>query len=141
MTTQLPTVQIPPTLYRRLERMAQLTRHSVEEVVTQTLAASVPPLPENLPENMRAGLLALEKLSDEGLWEIARSVVSQQKHEHHGELLEKNRDGTLTEAERAELTQLRQEADELMLRKAYAYVLLKWRGHRLPTLAELEEQA
>jgi hypothetical protein len=35
---------------------------------------------------------------------------------------------------------LRQKADQLMLRKAYAYVLLKWRGHRLPTLAELEAQ-
>lgn len=141
MTTQLPTVQIPLSLYRRLERMAALTRHSVEEVVTQALISSVPPLPENLPENMRADLLALEKLSDEALWEVARSVVSQKQHEQHSELLEKNRSGTITEAERAKLTQLRQEADELMLRKAYTYVLLKWRGYRLPALAELEEPA
>jgi hypothetical protein len=30
------------------------------------------------------------------------------------------------------------EADLLVLRKAYAGVLLKWRGHKVPTLAELE---
>jgi hypothetical protein len=29
------------------------------------------------------------------------------------------------------------EADRLMFRKAYAAVLLKWRGERIPTLAEL----
>ncbi len=28
----------------------------------------------------------------------------------------------------------------MMLRKAYVYMLLKWRGHRLPSLAELEIQ-
>ena len=38
------------------------------------------------------------------------------------------------------IDRLAQEADLLALRKAYAAVLLKWRGHRLPSLAELEAQ-
>ena len=48
------------------------------------------------------------------------------------ELLDKNADGTLTEVERNELTQLRTEADRSMLRKAYAAALLRWRGHKIP---------
>src|SRR6266545_111576 len=38
------------------------------------------------------------------------------------------------------LDRLTQDADLRTLRKAYAAVLLKWRGHRLPTLADLEAQ-
>ncbi len=141
MTAQTATIQIPQTLYRRLERMAQLTRHSLEEVVTRTLESSVPSLPESMPEEMRNDLLALEGLSDDSLWQVARSQVGAERHEQHSELLAKNRAGTLTEAEREHLTWYRTEADQLMLRKAYAYALLKWRGHRLPTLAELEAQS
>jgi hypothetical protein len=47
------------------------------------------------------------------------------------------RAGTLEPDERATLERLTQEADLRTLRKAYAAVLLKWRGHRLPGLTEL----
>ena len=137
----MTTIQIPETLYRRLERLAQLTRRPVEELVTRALEASMPPLPENLPDSMRVDLLALEHLSDDELWRVARSAVSPEQSARHGELLAKNSAGVLDKSERALLAQLRQEADALMLRKAYAYVLLKWRGHRLPTLAQLEAMA
>jgi hypothetical protein len=131
---------MPQPLYHRLERLAELTRRPVENLVVQTLDASVPPLPDDLPKEMRGDLLALESLDDESLWQVARSVVSPEQQAQHSLLLEKIRLGSITEPERATLTQLRQNADQLMLRKAYAYVLLKWRGHRLPTLAELEAQ-
>ncbi len=39
--------------------------------------------------------------------------------------------------ERQTLTGLRATADKIMLQKAYAYLLLKWRGYRVPTLTEL----
>lgn len=44
---------------------------------------------------------------------------------------------SLTPEERQELTNLRLAADHLMLRKAYAWSVLRWRGHRLPALKEL----
>ena len=53
-------------------------------------------------------------------------------------LREKRRAGTITETEQTALDQLTQEADLLTLRKAYAAVLLKWRGYKLPSLATLE---
>jgi len=131
---------MPQPLYRRLERLAKLTRRPVESLVVQTLEANIPPLPDDLPDEMRDDLLALEELSDEALWQVARSVVNPEAQAEYRLLLEKNRLGTITESEQARLAQLRQEADRLMLRKAYAYVLLKWRGYRLPTLAEMEAQ-
>ncbi len=89
---------------------------------------------------MRRELVTLETLDDQALWQAARGTASPQQQAQHRLLLEKNRSDTLTPAEQETLARLRQDADRLMLRKAYAYVLLKWRGYRLPTLAELEAQ-
>ena len=141
MTVQTIAIQMPQPLYHRLERMAELTRCPLENVVLQTLDSNVLPLPDDLPDEMGGDLLTLEGLDDDALWQVARSAVSPEQQEQIGLLLEKNRLGIITEPERTTLAQLRQEADQLMLRKAYAYVLLKRRGYRLPTLAELEAQA
>lgn len=140
MSIQTVAIQMPQPLYHRLERLAELTRRPLENLVIQTLDASVPSLPGDLAPEMRGDLLSLEGLDDESLWQVARSVVSPEQQVQHSLLLAKNRQGPITEQERATLTRLRQKADQLMLRKAYAYVLLQWRGHRLPTLAELEAQ-
>ena len=48
------------------------------------------------------------------------------------DLLEKNANDTLSEAERAELTELRSAAHRFMLRKVQAAALLRWRGHHIP---------
>jgi hypothetical protein len=104
------------------------------------LTASIPPLPDTFSNEIRDDLLALEGLADDELWEVARSFVSPEQQEEMSLLLEKNK-APITGAEKARLSELQAQADRLMLRKAYAYVLLKWRGPRLPTLAELEAQA
>jgi predicted HAD superfamily phosphohydrolase len=137
MTTQTIPVQVPRSLYHQLERLATLTNQPLEDIVERSLAASIPPLPDTLSDEIRDDLLVLEGLEDDELWEAARSVISPEQQEEISLLLEKNK-ATLTEAEKARLSELQAQADRLMLRKAYAYVLLKWRGHRLPTLAEWE---
>ena len=45
-------VHIPEPLYQRLRRLATLTRQPVESLVVQTLDAGIPPLPDELPEQM-----------------------------------------------------------------------------------------
>lgn len=57
--------------------------------------------------------------------------------QRHLVLLEKNRTGSMTPEERQELADLRVEADRLMVRKAYAWAILRWRGHRGPPVEEL----
>jgi hypothetical protein len=44
-------------------------------------------------------------------------------------LLQQNQDQTLLATDRAELTALRMEGDRLMLCKAQAAAILRWRGH------------
>jgi len=138
MAVQTKPVQIPVSLYQRLERLAKLTNRSLERVVEQTLTAGIPPLPDTLPNESRDDLIVLEALDDTALWQVTQSTVSPEQQEQISQLLEKNSLGTLTASEQTRLDDLQRQADRLMLRKAYAYVLLKWRGHRLPTLAELE---
>jgi hypothetical protein len=141
MSDQTLAIHMPELLYRRLSRLAELTHRPLESLVVQTLSANVPPLPEDLAEPEREALLALETLDDTTLWQVARSMIAPTQHERLSELLERQRDSALTPDEMTELADLRRAADLLMLRKAYAYVLLKWRGRRIPTLAELETQA
>ena len=57
--------------------------------------------------------------------------------ERHQLLLNKNANESLTASEHQELIQLRQEADRLMLRKAHAAALLRWRGRTIPPANKL----
>ena len=56
----------------------------------------------------------------------------------YDKLLARQTTTTLNEQEQSELEALRAMADLLMFRKAYAALILKWRGQRVPTVAELE---
>lgn len=140
MTTETMTIQVPETLYRRLERLAALSGRPVESLIMQTLSASIPPLPDDLPVPTRDALTSLEDLSDDVLWQIVRSDMPEAEYEQFTELRAKRRAGTIGPDEQATFDHLTQEADIRTLRKAYAAVLLKWRGHRIPTLAELSGQ-
>jgi hypothetical protein len=133
MSAETVAIHVPASLHHRLERWAKLSNRSVENVVDQTLTAGIPPLPDNIPDDASTELVALESLNDEALWQVAQDVMRAEKQAQLSQLLEKNKLATLSETETTKLTELQTEADQLMLRKAYAYVLLKWRGHRLPT--------
>ena len=118
--------------------MAELTQRPLESLVVQALSSSLPLLPDDLSPSMRDMLGTLEHLSDYELQQVADATFPEDEAEQFAALRDKRREGTIAEVEQTALDQLSQEADLLTLRKAYAAVLLKWRGHRLPTLAELE---
>ena len=132
MTTDTVAIQVPQTLYRRLERLAALTRRPLESLIVQTLSSNLPPLPDDLPVAQRDALVALEGLSDDELWVVTRSAMPERDQERFAALRDRRRAGTLAPAEETALDQLARAADLLTLRKAYAAVLLTWRGHRLP---------
>ncbi|HEY3227586.1 MAG TPA: hypothetical protein VGJ87_00110 [Roseiflexaceae bacterium] len=135
------TVTLPEDLYDQLEAQARTAARSVDEMVAQTLARSLPPSPEpDLPPAIQVELHAMEHLSDEALWAIARSTANDDKIALYDLLIDRQNAGTLTVEGRRLLTELRDEADALMLRKAHAYALLQSRGYTLPTLDELHAQ-
>jgi hypothetical protein len=70
------------------------------------------------------------------LWNVSARRLSPAKQRRLEELLDKNQRGTLTDRDRRALTKLRAGADRLMLERSYAFLLLKYRGHRVPNLAD-----
>jgi hypothetical protein len=85
-------------------------------------------------------LLALESQEDAELDRVMHSVFPSDQYERFADLRQKRRERSLDASEQAEYDRLSDEADLLTLRKAYAAVLLKWRGCKLPTNAELEAE-
>ena len=133
MPVETVTLQIPEIIYQRLVNTAVATQRSLEEVILQAIKVGSPPTWDDVPDEFQADIAALDKLDDNALWHIFHSRKTASDMERYNILLEGNSNGTLTEAERLELMALRHEADLFMLRKAQAAVLLRWRGHIVPT--------
>jgi len=70
--------------------------------------------------------------------EMRRGIPAERWAEYET-LLEKKKTGALASAQEQQLDTLRREADVLLFRRGCAAVLLQRRGHRLPTLQELEQ--
>lgn len=121
-------LDLPETLYQRLVSAAKATRRPLEEVLLRALRVGSPPGWEDAPEEMQAELSALDRLDDDSLYRIARERWSPADVARYDELLERHADGQLSEEERGELAQMRDAHDRLVLRKAHATALLRWRG-------------
>lgn len=79
----------------------------------------------------------MQSLTNEELLAVAQAQVELGQHVRQTELLAKNEESLLTLEERQELAASRHASDYLMLRKAYAWSLLRWRGQRIPAFREL----
>ena len=123
------TLPIPDEIYHRLELNARATGRSIEDILSYVFQVGSPPKIGDVPEALRVDLASLDGLSDEALRLLAASRKSEDDLDRYDELLDRNAAGILSESERSELEQLRQDADRFMLRKAQAAVLLRWRGH------------
>ncbi len=77
-------------------------------------------------------IMVMQELTIEELLNIAQSQIPESQQELHFQLLEKNQNNQLSESDRLLLKYLRVSADYLMLKKAYAYAILKWKGFSLP---------
>lgn len=128
------TLQIPDRLHQRLMHHAEASQQSLDAVILRVLEIGSPPDWDDVPEAFQAKLAALDRLTDGELWRIARAVRMDAEMVRYDELLDRNADGILTEAERQELRQLREETEYFSLRKAHAALLLRWRGHQVPLL-------
>ncbi len=141
VATELVTIRIPVQAANRLRRVAAIAHRPIDEVVTETLQATLPPLLDDLPPAVQPLLAQLENWSNEALRAQLYATVAEAALDRYDELVAQQAAGTLPVAESQELTALRQQSDLLMFRKAYAALLLKWRGERIPTLTELEAAA
>jgi hypothetical protein len=128
------TVHLPEPLYERVKETAAATDRSLEEVAEQLIALSVPPLEDDLSPQLRNALAALNLMSDDQLWRIARSQLAEGKHERFEVLIDARKERDLTIDEEKELEALSYEANLIMLQKAESYRLLTRRGYTIPWL-------
>jgi len=137
MTTIELTLHLPEPVVRRLEEAAAETHRPLAEVAAQSIAGNLPPSAARLPERVREELAAMASQSDADLLALAHAQAAAADQERHAQLLERASNGVLTADEQRELAALRDAADALMLRKAHAWSILRWRGHPVPSLGEL----
>ncbi|MBM4456994.1 MAG: hypothetical protein FJ011_04360 [Chloroflexi bacterium] len=137
MTVQSLTLQLPEPIFRYLQQTAAATRRPLEQVARQSIEGNLPPSVTDMPIEIQDELLAMQGLSYDELGRIAVSQGDLDRQARHQQLLERNSAGSITAREREELAALRLAADRLMLRKAYAWAVLRWRGHPTPALHEL----
>ncbi len=132
------TLTLPDKLYRPVQRAAQATQQPVEKVLLTALEASLPSL-DGLSADLTDELAQMETLDNDALRQTLLETVPIDQQQALEELLQRNQAGKLTSVEREQLTSLQRTADGVMLRKAHAAVLLRFRGQRIPTLAELRQ--
>lgn len=131
------TINISDEVYTYFQTIAVLTQRPVEGLVKQSIEGNLPPSIANVPPEIQPVLLKMQDYPIDALHQIATGQIAHDRQNRHAELLEKNSQEQLSATEEAELAQLRIQADQFMLQKAYAWALLRWHGQPTPTFSEL----
>lgn len=137
MVMQRVEIELPESIYRQLAQIAKETAQPIATIAAKSVVGNLPPSVEEASPELRSELLKMQTLETPDLLEIAQATMDSDQHKRQVELLTKNQDNQLTDSERQEMLSLRQLSDQLMLRKAYAWSVLRWRGQRVPSINEL----
>ncbi|HIK09060.1 MAG TPA: hypothetical protein IGS52_02135 [Oscillatoriaceae cyanobacterium M33_DOE_052] len=137
MATYRLTLELPEPVFQKLVRIAELSNQSLESLAIQSITSNLPPSVEHAPLHLQGELLSMQNLPVEELVKITRMQVSPTAQERHLTLLDKNANDSITAAELEEIRDLRIDADRLMLSKASAWSLLRWRGYPIQPLEYL----
>lgn len=125
------TITIPQDLYAKAQSLAESTSQSVDDIIHQLLTESLDKPRLALPQDEQAELKALSYLTDAALLTIAREQMPETRQKMMQVLMDKNNQSTLTDTEQQTLTQLVEDGQRLMLRKAEAMKILIGRGYNL----------
>jgi predicted transcriptional regulator len=133
MSTLYPTVsvQLPKTIFHRLQRVAQVTHRSVEDVLATTVDAALPQA-SDIPADLADELAAMTMFNDEALWAATESSLSPAQQRRLDQLAHAGGSRALTAAESAELADLLDLRDRAVLRRARAMAILSHRGFEIP---------
>ncbi len=126
MSTQV-TVTLSDDVYGRAERLAQVSRRDVSDILTEAIVASLPQL-----RLRRESRPPVESLADEQIVELADLQLTPNQDKRLSALLQQQQAGIITEVERSELSALMQVYQEGLLQKAQALHEAVRRGLREP---------
>ncbi len=114
MSTQV-TLTLPDEVYRRAERLAQLSSRDVADVLADTIALSLAAVALK-----SEAVQPISALSNEEVMALAELQMAPEQDQRLSNLLDKQQAGTLIEIEGSELLALMQVYQENLLRKAQA---------------------
>ncbi|MBI3958550.1 MAG: hypothetical protein HY328_07050 [Chloroflexi bacterium] len=137
--SQTVVLNLPDETIVRYAWGAAAARKPLEEFLADRLNEAAPVLVDLHTRPFDADLDELNRVSDDNLWSIARQRLSDSEQEQYDVLLEKNQLAVLPPHEQAVLQRLGNRARHLTLRKAHAFMILKWRGYKLPSPDEMQE--
>jgi hypothetical protein len=139
MGTRRITIELPEAIFRRFNLVARAIHQPLEALVTQSVIGNLPPQVETPPPYLQSELLGLYSLSTEALIAITVAEMETAQRQRQIELTKKSESNEerLTSEEYQELANLRLNFNRLLLRKAYAWEILRWRGQRMPSVYEM----
>lgn len=125
--TQTLTLELPSGLYAHIQKRAEQANRSMEEVLLELLAKTLPPA-DDAPADLQQTLAALELLEDPAIERAAQSHLAEGLAvELEGLHLKQQREG-LTQVELARCAELVRAYERAMLIRAHAVALLQRRG-------------
>jgi hypothetical protein len=133
------TLTLPDLLFEPVQRIARAANQPVEAVLLKALQVSLPPL-DGLPDVLTDALSGLEELDNATLAGVMREQVRPEDQDEMEQHLDRLQMGQAFELDLKRLDELRIRADRVMLRKARASVILRFRGERIPTETELRRE-
>jgi hypothetical protein len=138
--SQTVVIELPDETVVRYQQGAAAARKPLEEFLVDRLKEAVPPYATTATLQFDTELDELNRLSDTGLWAIARNRLSHDEQGQYDELLEKNQHADLSPKERDVMEKLGNRARRITLHKAHALMILKWRGYALPAPDEMQDE-
>ncbi|MEM7588026.1 MAG: hypothetical protein AAF560_31850 [Acidobacteriota bacterium] len=132
MPRQTISVELPEDLYKRVHETATAVARSVQDVLTATIAMSLPPLEEELPAELRSELGAMALWSAEQLGKASHLTLDPQRQARLEALAGLKKQRPLAASEQRELDELIAQAERVMLHRAEARRLLALRGQLAP---------
>jgi hypothetical protein len=120
-------VTLQDEVYRRVERLAQLTSRDVADLLADTITLSLPALDASMESGQ-----AVTALSDEEVLALTELRMPPAQDRRLSTLLQRQQAQKLSAPERAELFALMQRYQEGLLRKAQALREAVQRGLRAP---------
>ena len=134
--SQVISIQVPEPIFRRLQRVAEITHRPVEEVLATTINVALPQDP-SLPADLADELAAMTMFSDDALLAASESSLSPAQQRRLIQLTHAGGSRSLTAAESAELAHLLDLYDRSVLRRAQALAILAHRGYEIPDRVDL----
>lgn len=130
MAVQTVTLSLPENVYEQIRRAAEISRRSVDEVMTEAVAA-VAPVTANATQEMRSTLAQMAYMNDAALWRAARATMPTEQRERLAALHDEQQRTPLTPEERSEEQALLRLYRETILVRAQAAVILRQRGYEV----------